>query len=133
MTPIEKLTAIRALSALAWADGQITDEEEAHLVEFMVEFVELGREEVAQVLEEVRSLDERTTRGLQAMDRTTLALVLSYGYDMLNAERAMTTVEQEVLKQVARTQLQEEEWDEVHEWLLAHRRAADLYAKLFGC
>ena len=68
MTPIEKLTAIRALSALAWADGQITDEEEAHLVEFMVEFVELGREEVTQVLEEVRSLDERTTRGLQAMD-----------------------------------------------------------------
>lgn len=132
MTPHEKLISLRLLSALAWADGVLTEKELEALVDFLSDFGPWEGWEIKDSLRQTTTLDDELVRELSELSKGAFAEALSTGHAMIHAERPATDGELAIVRRASEARLGADAWPKVEEWLAAQRRARALWAEVFG-
>lgn len=120
---------LRVLACLVWADGEVTQSERKKFAEFASNAGGLGSpEKIERYLESDPEITLDELRGLPA---DVFATLLTFGFELVNAERPATDPEKEVLRLVASAQLPPDKVDKLFTWFARHKEAQILFDEVF--
>lgn len=120
---------LRVLACLVWADGQVTPDERKKFAEFASNAGGLGAPDVIERY--LESDPEITLDELKGLPADVFATLLTFGFELVNAERPATDPEKEVLRLVASAQLPPDKVDKLFIWFARHKEAQILFDEVF--
>lgn len=120
---------LRVLACLVWADGQVTLEERKKFAEFASNAGGLGDPETIEKYLEADP--EITQEEIASLPQEDFANLITFGFELVNAERPATDPENEVLRGVASAQLDQTKVDKLFEWFTYHKKAEILFDEVF--
>jgi tellurite resistance protein len=117
MTEKDQQACVGALAALAWADGEVMQDEREKFEQFARTWTSLSETAVAASIADTRRLTPEILNDLARLSVEEIAELLGVGYTIIAADHTITDDELNVLKSIAIAKLSEERWPSVAAWL----------------
>jgi uncharacterized tellurite resistance protein B-like protein len=121
---------VRVLSAVAWADGELTDEEMGRVVDLVCQLEYADPPTVQEVLLIPRAFTELDR--VQALDRNSRLRLLHDAYLVGNRDGELGLHEKEIIQQLAGTIIGGDRWQEVEDCLRVYADYERRCQKLWG-
>jgi hypothetical protein len=120
---------LRVLACLVWADGQVTPDERKKFAEFASNAGGLG---APDVIEKYLEADpEITQEEIASLPFDVFTTLLTFSFELVNAERPATSPEEDLLRVIASAQLSPDKIDKAFQWFEHHKKAQILFDEVF--
>lgn len=123
MEPHDRITCLEALAAFAWADGTVSEAEQARIQEFICGASDIAAAEIARMIGSVRGLSSELLGKITAMPAEHVCELLTVADTMCTAVRPATAAETVLLRQIAVARFGEKNWPRIAGWLEHQRQA----------
>lgn len=129
MLPSEKVTVLKAVAAVAWADGNFSEKEKNEL-KAIVNYIGLTDEEIEKVINQAPDVNE-VREEMKAFDRKLVGELLQFCYRIGMSDDEAHDKEIDVIKSLASDFWPEKYIDNVLEWLGKNYETEKLFIQLF--
>jgi len=130
MTKSEKMTILECISAVAWADGSVSDAEKKEISKIVSGLGEIDNQEIEKILSQKKNVDSILNK-IREFNTVIAGKLLCFCYRMAIVDNSIHKNELEVIKKIALQFWPPEELDNVLKWLRKTYEAEQLYFRLF--
>lgn len=116
----EKLTIIKCLSSVVWADSNFNDKEGIILQEIIKEIKDIPEREILNILSTEKSLSPELMKEIKALPEVQAHTILKYLYRIANADGQINDSELLVIRKISELILPGKEWDLILNWIDAN-------------
>lgn len=130
MTEEQKAIVIRAIAAVAWADGNLSEEERSHIAEVVTKIGGYDQSKVEELLATQPDV-EKIRDELKNFSRPLVGEILGFCYRMSVADNKIHVKELETIRSLAQSHWDQWDAESVIRWLGKTYEAENLYLRLF--
>lgn len=124
--------SVKILACVAWADGSVSAEERAKLVELISNLGgTLDKDAVAGLIESSRAITPEILAEIKAFSFDAFGSLLVLALEIAGVDKVITAKEQEVIRQVASIHLDSEKTKKLFEWFILKKKADRLFDDVF--
>jgi uncharacterized tellurite resistance protein B-like protein len=116
---------------VAWADGEVSEEELRHLRDALQAMAGVHRGEVDRLAGSQSQVDPKLLADLKAVPPGDACDILKLAFRIASADRAINDRELDVMKAVSGAILPDKPWKLVHAWISAHLAFINATRELF--
>jgi uncharacterized tellurite resistance protein B-like protein len=130
MTKTEKKTVLDCITAVAWADGNLSKDEKDEISRIAKNIGGFDKKEIEKLLSQKITI-EPVLNKLREFNSVVGGKILNFCYRLAIADNKIHKNEIEVIKKIAGQFWPQEELDDVLKWLKKTYEAEQLYFRLF--
>ena len=122
----DRITCLEALAAFAWADGTVSELEQARIQEFICGASDISAADISRMIGSMRGLSDDLLGRIKALPAEHACELIAVADTMCHGVRPATAAESGLLRQIAVTRFGEKNWSRIAGWLEHQRQANTL-------
>ncbi len=127
-----RVTLVKMVGAVVWADGQCLDSELAEANAIVSELGGLPQDQCAQILQSTKEMTAELRDELANLPSDYAHNVLKIAYKIANADNEIHPAELAVIQEVASAVLPDSDWADVQAWIEAYDALLKATQKLYA-
>lgn len=131
LTKQEKITIIKCLSCVVWADSNFEGSEGIVIQDIIKEIHGIPDKEILSILSSVKELDPLLEGEIRALPKVQAHTILKYIYRIANADDHINDKELSVIKKISELILPEKDWTLIIQWIEANNALVKTTRNLF--